>query len=424
MDSTTLLTSSAPGTPGVGGVLIQAMLGCEDVQPVRIASILAPAVRESVTKTHTSSVTFFDPVDEFYDPIHKGIAGTIKRLRRRQTVYDRAIEVLAERLRQYLNQNPPEQLWLILNSLATIDVATALLPAIRCRLLVQVWDDAEHLCLQRNCDRLTRRRTVGRFRRLLARADRTAVICEQMREAYRPHVKNSPIVIRLGVDTEALQPRWAPSHPSEFRIGLSGSMYCHHEWRILQQCCDNLGWTIDGKRIVLVVVGGRIEFRSRSNAECRFYGWRPPEETHEIMSSCDVLYLPQSSAPENDPLTRLSFPTKLSSYVATGRPILVQAPRKGSLRPFCETHHFGAVCDADDLGAIERSLRLLATDKSFRVDQAEASCRVAREVLTARAFAAGVRSLLGIPRSESDEPLRIAGESEGFSPAGPGGSRH
>lgn len=400
MESTTLFTSSAPGTPGVGGILIEQMLECHGVQPITIASIIDKQLQKHITPKHANGVRLFSPVDEFYDPSHRGNIGTLKRLKRRHFHYDQSIRDLANQLRRQLEQDRPEQLWLILNSLATIDVASTLIPNLECKVLVQIWDDPEHLCLQRHCDRLTRQRTMSRFRKLLSRADRTAVICQQMREAYRPYVSSDPIIIRLGTDTEGLEPRWQPSHANEFRIGLSGSMYCESEWRVLQQTCDQMGWKVDGRQIVLVVVGGRIEFCSRANAECRFYGWRSPQETHQLMIDCDLLYLPQSAAPENDPLTRLSFPTKLSSYAATGRPILVQSPKKGSLRPFCREHQFGIVCDSDDSDGIAQSIRRIATDASFRSEQAHASCRIAQEVLTRKAFCKGVRSLLGITNAK------------------------
>lgn len=396
MDSTILLTSSAPGIPGVGGVLIDAMLGCDGVEPVKIASIIDPAFEQNVSPFHADLVTRFDPVEEIYDPFHRGMIGTAKRIRRRLLHYDRSVATLSNRIVRYFQQNPSEQVWLILNSLATIDVAYRMLPKLERKLLVQVWDDAEHLALQRNCDRLTRKRTVRRFRKILAKADRTAVICEQMRDAYRPYVKREPMIIRWGVDSKDLRARHMPSHPSEFRIGLSGSMYCESEWRTLQRSCDMLQWNVSGRQIVLVTVGGKIEFRSRANAECRFYGWRPPAQTHDLMVDCDLLYLPQSNAPENDPLTRLSFPTKLSSYAATGRPILVHSPKKGSLRPFCEEHRFGVVCEVDDTQGMMDAIQKVANDDSFRMLQAEASCRIARQVLTPDAFAKGVRELLGV----------------------------
>lgn len=399
MNKTLLLASSGPGLSGVGGVLIHDMLEAEGVAPVSLAAVVHPVHVEKVDRTRLSSSRFFTPPDEFCAPSHGTIVTAAKKFLDRRMTYDAAVRVLGEQVGEFVKSEAPEQIWAILNGTAVIDILHHLLPDIRCNLLPQIWDDPSHLAIRRNLDPLSRRRTAKRFQAILHRAKRTAVIGEEMAAAYNSVCKGEYVIVRHGSSNRPANCRTDVPCPGEFRIGLSGSMYCPSAWKSLQKSLDLLGWQIDGRQVVLEVVGGKIEFTSRAKAACRFWGWRPQEEAMRMMAECDLLYLPQAFENHEQLLTRLSFPTKLSTYAASGRPVFIHTPEYGSLTRFCRQHEMGVLCHSLEPALIAAALQQFENPQ-FRAEQAASTARIGASVLTKKNFDDGVRTFLGIDGSQ------------------------
>lgn len=400
--NTLLITSSAPGLSGVGGVLIGDMLNVDGVSRISLAAIVSRGQAEKSDKSRILEFQSLEPKAEWFPEPRRSLFGTLSRLRHRVFSYDRHVSMLVQNAREFLAKTAPEQLWVILNSTSAIDLTYSLLPDLKCELIVQVWDDPYHLCQQRLVDRVTRERTMSRFQTLLRRATRVGVICEEALEHYG---RISPVpmtIVRHGLEGQDTTPRCDVGTPGEFRIGFSGSLYAFDAWKTLERALDRTNWQLNGRKVVLIVAGGHIAFTSRSRADARFVGWRSQSELHELLCSCDAVYLPQSFSSGDRALTQLSFPTKLSSYVATGRPVIAHGPVYGSVNRFCHEHGFGAVCDSLDPGELLSILTALACDEDFRKRQAESSTRVAQTQLTYDQFASGVRKLLGVERPASE----------------------
>jgi hypothetical protein len=278
------------------------------------------------------------------------------------------------------------------NSSAVIDVCWRLQKQFQTPLCLQIWDDPLHILRQRGLDRWTTRQTLKRFDDLLQKADRVAVISEQMREAYAARTAAQIYIIRHGVNCTP-EVYAAQSNQGRFVIGFSGAMYADTAWRAFQGALDLLGWEIDGRKVELIVLGSRVSFQSRKVASARFLGWRTQEQVIEALSACDLLYLPQSFGSLDEPLTRLSFPTKLSTYVATGRPVFLHTPEYGSLTKFSRNQNFGLLCNELNPAVIAKILQG-AKESHVASEQARASRRIAGEVLSSSKFKQSVRAFL------------------------------
>ncbi len=100
------------------------------------------------------------------------------------------------------------------------------------------------------------------------------------------------------------------------------------------------------RKVILRMAGTRYLLEPRGPQQIEYFGWRSVEETIEILSEADLLYLPQPFAESLRPLAELSFPTKLSTYLAAGRPVLLHAPSYASVCPFFKRFAFGQHCES------------------------------------------------------------------------------
>jgi hypothetical protein len=108
------------------------------------------------------------------------------------------------------------------------------------------------------------------------------------------------------------------------------------------------------------MLGTDFRFRTGRPANIEFCGFHSPAETVRILSGCDAAYLPQPFEPALHELARYSFPTKLSTYLAAGRPILIHAPEHASLAEFYGQFAVGARCSVLDPNVLAAAIETLA----------------------------------------------------------------
>lgn len=391
MGRTLLLAGSVPGGRNVGQILLREMLDCLDPSRFAIAGLLSAA--EARATDAMPGVRVFARPDEHAVRRHAGRMGGAMAALARLRDYEPAISRLAEDVQAHARAEGVDRVWAILNMPSIVDVCSRLLDRLQVPLLAHVWDDIDHLSQQRRLDAWTRRRTQRRFGALLARAERTAVIGETMAARYEQRYGARCCIVRHGV-ADGVAAREAATASDEFSIGFSGGMYCHSAWKAFQAALDRLGWQVAGKRIRLVVMSGHIAFTTRSPAQVDYLGWRSDAEVQQRLSGCDLLYLPQPFEAAQRELAELSFPTKLSAYVATGRPVLVHAPPHASLPVFARTHPLGALCTSLDPAAIAAAIAALAADPARYAEAARDSATIANSVLSRAGFAAQVRAFV------------------------------
>lgn len=314
---------------------------------------------------------------------------------RRIWTYERFARRTALQFKSVLMADELEPVWIIADSTAVIDCAYYAYRQQSFPFRLQVWDDVRHLAAQKHLDALSTSRVFKRFRFLLTRAKSVAVIGEQMADEYMSLGAKECVIIRHGLEAVTNVPALRP--PTEtFRIGFCGSAYASDAWSSLLKALDRMQWTILSRPVELCVVGSEANFVAGQPIVAKFWGRRSVAETARLMGECDLLYMPQSFQPNHDALSRWSFPTKLSTYVATGRAVFYHTPRYGSLVSFANQHGFNLVCDSLNPADVSQVLSRLETEPSLLESEGEVSARVANTVLSHAEFRRQTRRFLGL----------------------------
>jgi glycosyltransferase involved in cell wall biosynthesis len=107
-----------------------------------------------------------------------------------------------------------------------------------------------------------------------------------------------------------------------------------------------------------------------------------------LLEAADVLLLPLDFDERSVRFLRLSMPTKISEYLASGRPVLAYAPRGSAAAEYARAHGWSLVVDERDPAAIRRALDLLIADDALRMDMGSH----ARQCAAARHDACRVRA--------------------------------
>jgi glycosyltransferase involved in cell wall biosynthesis len=153
------------------------------------------------------------------------------------------------------------------------------------------------------------------------------------------------------------------SNDTDFTIGFAGGLYASTAWNALISTLEKSDWKIDSRTVKIILLGHSFRLKASSRASIEFLGFRNNEETQAILSACDITYLPVPFEPNLKQVAQLSFPTKLSTYLTTGRPVFVHAPSYASVSRYFQKGPFGVLCDSLDPKAVHSGLARLASDQ-------------------------------------------------------------
>ncbi|HOO18287.1 MAG TPA: hypothetical protein PLU99_14425 [Phycisphaerae bacterium] len=252
---------------------------------------------------------------------------------------------LVRRVVAFAREHQVELVWAVLNQPVTYGVAPAVADCLNVPLVVTVWDPPDSVCLNANLDRFSTALAVRDFERALGRASRCGVISEAMQREYEARYECHTVVMRHAVRAdECTRPARCPNSQGPFTIGFCGSLYAVREFRALLAALDAAGWQIAGRPVRLRMVSAAVSGRIGPNAWVEWLGWRPQREVIRILSESDVNYLPYWFDMQRRNAVRLCFPSKLTTYLAAGRPVLFHGPDDAAPAELMRRHPIGVCC--------------------------------------------------------------------------------
>ncbi len=374
--STLFLAGVYPGAGNVGEILLREMTEFLSAGQL-VGTAIVPA-NDFLREVQECEAPF--PLQRLarrfeyaYRPL-PGRAGAVVAWAARLATYERYLKGLIRQSVDWGRRHKTQRLWAVLDTPTVIEIAARVADKLQVPLYTLVWDAPEYLAQLRGLDTASGRRLMRRFRHALQRSTRTAVVSAAMKTTYEATYGTPCVIVRHGLDAALRRPAAdGYTHDREFSIGVAGGLYCESAWRALLGALDHADWNIADKAIRLVVLGGEIRARTRGPMHLEYHGWRSVPETIEILAGCDLTYLPQPFENRLRDLARLSFPTKLSTYAAAGRPVLVHCPEYASLAPFTQQHRLGVTCTSLAPDRIIKAIAALANDRN-------AYCQAARVV--------------------------------------------
>jgi len=312
-----------------------------------------------------------------------------------QVGFKRELERLCDTLVTKARLTPPKQILAVLNNAMMFALSHRVADALGLPLLTLVWDPPEYLLRQANFDRFSRARLIREFERSLSRSCRVAVVSEEMQSDYAAHTKAPMQLLRHGLRVEKARPA-SGEVKTDWLIGFAGSMYSTSAWRAFCRALDSVSWRVAGRQVRLRILGAGIELSSSSKACIEYLGFRSTDETQSLMADCDLCYLPQPFESHLSDLAHYSFPTKLTNYLALGRPVFVHAPPHASVVRFFAQRPFGVVCDSLQAANIVEALEgFLGSDATVRELASLSALDVAKTQFSIDRFTQAVDQFLG-----------------------------
>lgn len=210
------------------------------------------------------------------------------------------------------------------------------------------------------------------------RAEQTIVLCQKARKLVIDTYNVDPDTVHVipnWADGDLIQPK--PKAHSElarelglvepFVVQYSGNLGLYYDFETILGAAEALG--DQPFRLLLIGSGGKKawlaeQIKQRGLTNTLLLGYQPYEKLGDSLAACDAALVSIARGIEG-----ISFPSKLYTALATGRPILALAEADSELRDLVEQHDVGkwvAVGDVDGCAAAIREMMADAQQNAER----------------------------------------------------------
>ncbi|MBB3206281.1 hypothetical protein FHS27_002090 [Rhodopirellula rubra] len=361
MSSLLILTPSPPGERGVGQNYIRDLIPVVPFDKIECCALLQSeddwdlCSRQSVAGYQTLNRNFesawkYGPPGARHAASCLAFFGKTVMLARRH----------ASSVTDYCRQHQIVDVMTVLSSPLSILAAARLASQKNIRVHGLVWDHPDHVIrgfghtgVPFRSLRSAFNAAVSKSKSLLTVSSSLKRLLAELNPSARCTVVPSPVEIRDAVSEG--------KHPdSPFVIGFAGSVTAPDELQGLQDALASIDWKIGNRRIVLRLFGSRFPLSARSSRFVEYRGFlETSNDVIQELSQCDVCFLPQGFKPSFELVSNYSFPTKLSTYLSSGRPVIAHAPASGTLARLGTDVPPDGISEFGVISAVPESISLL-----------------------------------------------------------------
>jgi len=280
---------------------------------------------------------------------------------------------------RYGKRNGVECVWAVLQGKTMIISALKVAKALGVPLISQIWDEPKWILSDTGIDQKTKVKILKIFGETVKASKVCATASEPMAKKYQDKYRTKTVVFMGSLDAKmALSAAKRINYGNNLKIGFAGQLYATSEWKALILALDEVDWKIRGRRVTIHLLGGfgSSEMQNLPSNRVVNLGYKSQQQTIKILSKMDILYCPYWFDEEHRGIAKTSFPSKLTTYFAAGRPVFFHGPEYSSPAKFIRENKCGVLCHSLRSKDIVKQFEELLSDRK-RYSQITRAGRVA-----------------------------------------------
>lgn len=281
-------------------------------------------------------------------------------------IYTETVSVarIARKAAEFARAHNVDAIWCVVQGQTMIRLANQVKELLNVPLLTEVWDPPAWWLRANKVDGWSQSRILKDFDRAMSSSTRMAAASWAMAEEYNRRYKcnAAPLIPSLDVSL-ARSPAQSLTESGTLTIGMAGQLYSSAEWETLLLALNSIDWKIGNRKVQIKVLGRSLTISTGARVNVEFLGWRAQEETIELLSNMDVLYCAYWFDHAFKEEASLSFPSKLTTYLAAGRPVFFHGPTYASPAKFLTENDAGVQCNSLDAARVIEVLQKLVSDQ-------------------------------------------------------------
>lgn len=274
---------------------------------------------------------------------------------------------ISSRVIKFAKNHEVDRVWCIIQGQSLIRIARKVQKKLNIPFLTQIWDPPDWWLRAHHIDRFTSRSVLKMYGDILRGSQKVAAISDIMEKEYREEFGADTVAVIPSLDKNmAFAPAEDYVDDETLSIGIAGQIYATENWYAMISALDTVNWNIAGREVVIRILGyGMPPLGGHQKRHIEFLGYRSQGEAAEILSKTDLLYMPYWFDPAFMKEARLCFPSKLTTYFLSGRPVFCHAPEYSSPYIFLKENDAALLCNSLDSKIIVRELEKIAKDKQL-----------------------------------------------------------
>ncbi len=290
-----------------------------------------------------------------------------------------------------------DMLWCVLQGQTEIRLALPVARKLGIPYIAHLWDPHYLWVDAHAVDRISQEIVFRRLAKTFKNSHGIAAASWAMAEQYQRDYGVKAIPIVTSVDSRsAIAPAKKMHETDEFIIGAAGKLYPEEVWRALFNALNTVNWKIGKKNIKIRILSRDVTLSTDGKMNVEFLGWRPQEEAIRLLSGADVLYCPYWFDPYFETVVRLSFPGKLTTFLAAGRPVFFHGPEFASPARFLTQNDAGIICNSIESSVIVETLSKLISNPDLYARLSENGRKAFDKYLTLDSMRRYFAELLGV----------------------------
>ena len=267
-----------------------------------------------------------------------------------------------------------DRVWCILQGQTTIRLAMKVQKGLNVPLLTQVWDHVSWWIGHNDINKLTAKRIINQYERALSMSACCGAASYAMAELIKKDgIPAIPLVSSLPKNITYRAYPSSDKNSDTIIIGFAGQTYAESTFNSLLDGLDSIGWKHENKMVKFRILGYNlsnvslfdISLKGHINRNIEYLGYRSQVETIDLLSECDILFCPYIIDPKYSLVAQTSFPAKLTTYLATGVPVLYCGPSDSSPAVFLKEHEAGYICADPDGYSLMKMFKHIISDKEY-----------------------------------------------------------
>lgn len=264
----------------------------------------------------------------------------------------RANDVLGK-ISNYLDKTY-DNIIVTLSSIEMILIARVLIKKYKIKVII--WDDYDYLAKNQNLNKRFFCFLKNDFRAVVDDAWAISIMGSNMINEY--NLKSRKCYILRNPSDKINFPEYDLCK-KYINIVFCGSLYAKKEWNSLVKALKLNNYKIHGVDIKLHYIGYYPKLSVVKDSNIIHYGYVSEMELSVILKKMHIGYMPYWLSPIYSVPSRVSFPTKLTTYIENGLFIFNHSPSDSEVTKIVDMYNAGISCDSYEADKIIESLERL-----------------------------------------------------------------
>lgn len=325
-------------------------------------------------------------------------------------LYKKKLKVIINKTLRFIDENKIDVVWCPIQGETLLRVLNEIQDKRKkIRIIPQIWDPIRWGFYELKYSKEKTNELLNMYDKVIKQSHGVLTSSNPMNSAYQKKYNNNCKTTYLSFSIEKEEYN-LNKKSNEFVILMAGQPYASLGIGCLLNSLDSIGWKYKNKKIVFRIFGNPTYYNFKDDPRIDFRGYVPQSTLIEEQKKADLLYC--SYFFENhevfEEVSHLSYPSKVTSYIPSGVPILIHSFNDTSIYKHFEKYKAGYLLNSLNSGDIITTIKNIINNQGTTKEKkvVKNTYKLFKETFSVEQNRKNFFDILGLSYRK-DSPIRI-----------------